>query len=79
MSTALTLVRVLRHLPRTGSFDRHLTDCAALEVFYQTAPLTWRHILKLDALPSFIPQQCAECDCGGKLCNWFVPSNARPH
>ena len=57
MSKALWLVRILRRLPHLRSFDRHLTDCAALEVFYQTAPLTIRHVLKLDPLPSFIPAE----------------------
>lgn len=54
---ALHLVRILRRLPHTRSFDRHLTDCAALAVFYQpygnAQPLTWRHVVRLDPLPPF--------------------------
>lgn len=51
MSFRLKLISVLRRLPHTRAFDRHLTDCAALEVIYRPGSLTTRHILKLDPLP----------------------------
>lgn len=50
-SWTLIFIRVLRFLPHTARFDRHLTDCAALEIFYDK-PITFRHILLLDPLPA---------------------------
>lgn len=58
MSAPLGLIRILRKLPHTRAFDRHLTDCAAYEVAYRyndprMEPISVRHILKLDPLPPF--------------------------
>lgn len=53
---SLALIRILRRIPHTDAFDRHLTDCAAHAVLYRDDDLrlprlTWRHVLRLDALP----------------------------
>ncbi len=60
MSAALTLVKVLRRLPHSANFDRHLTDCAALAVLYRPIdptlpPLRIAHVLRLRPLPSVDP------------------------
>lgn len=60
MSLALNVVRLLRRLPHTARFDRHLDDCAALEVFYRPLapefpPLKVSQALGLVPLPSFNP------------------------
>lgn len=60
--SALTLVRILRAIPHTRAFDRHLTECAALSVLYHPFggvpfPLTWRMVLRLDPLPPFVPPE----------------------
>ena len=52
----LRLIRLLRRLPRTKRFNRHLADCEAHEVLHQAEDhrvpyLTVRHVLRLDALP----------------------------
>jgi hypothetical protein len=56
---ALFAVRVLRWLPRTREFDKHLTDCAALELLYapysDAAPLKLSHVLRLVPLPMVVP------------------------
>lgn len=58
MSLALNVVRLLRRLPHTARFDRHLDDCAAYEVWYREAdpdlpPLTAAQALGLVSLGSF--------------------------
>lgn len=59
MSPTLWCIRILRWVPKTYAFDRHLTDCAALEVIYRpfngAEPLTFAHIFKLKPLPDFHP------------------------
>jgi hypothetical protein len=56
----LTLIKILRRVPHTSAFDRHLTDCAALAVLYSpfggAEALTVRHVLQLDPLPPFYPE-----------------------
>lgn len=60
----LWLIKLLRQLPHTTTFDRHLTDCAALAVLYHpfngADALTWRHVLRIEPLPPFIPHADAE-------------------
>lgn len=57
MTLELWVIRVLRWAPKTYRFDRHLTDCAALAVFF--APwngcekLRISHIFRLRPLPDF--------------------------
>jgi len=60
MSLALFIVKVLRKLPRTARFDKHLDDCAAYEVFYRAfddslPPLTVKHALAKARLPDSLP------------------------
>ncbi len=56
---ALWAIRILRKLPHTMRFDRHLDDCAALAVwiplFEDVPPLRFAHVLKLVALPRLNP------------------------
>jgi hypothetical protein len=57
---ALWTVRILRWLPRTRRFDAHLTDCAALAVFYapfdaRIEPLRLAHIFRMTPLPNCFP------------------------
>ena len=57
---ALAAIRILRKLPRTASFDAHLTDCAALAVLYgpmdeSLEKLRLAHVVRLAALPNFVP------------------------
>ncbi len=40
MSLALKVVRLLRRLPRTTRFDRHLDNCAAYEIWYRDSDPT---------------------------------------
>jgi len=59
MDAALWLVRVLRRLPHTAAFDRHLTYCAALAVIYHpfgAEPLKIAHVLRREPLPPFVPK-----------------------
>ena len=58
MSFALNVVRLLRRLPHTARFDRHLDNCAAYEIWYRDLdpalpPLTVRQALGLVPLGSF--------------------------
>jgi hypothetical protein len=57
---ALSTIRLLRKLPRTASFDAHLTNCAALAVFYgpmddSLEKLRLAHVVRLAPLPNFFP------------------------
>ena len=57
---ALSAIRILRKLPRTASFDAHLTNCAALAVLYgpldeNLEQLRLAHVVKLAPLPNFFP------------------------
>jgi hypothetical protein len=58
-AVALTLIRILRRLPKTAAFDVHLTDCAALAVLYRPLDpslpaLTLSHVVRISALPNFL-------------------------
>jgi hypothetical protein len=58
--TALWAIRILRRLPHTWRFDRHLDDCAALAVFVPlfeagVPHLRFAHVLRLISLPCFDP------------------------
>lgn len=58
MSVALNVVRLLRRLPHTARFDRHLDNCAAYEVLYRTSdpalpPLKITQALGLVPIGSF--------------------------
>ena len=60
MTLALTIMRVLRALPRTGKLDSHLDRCAAIGVlypaFYEDVPrLRAAHVLRIVPLPDFFP------------------------
>lgn len=52
---ALWAVRLLRKLPHTVAFDRHLDDCAALDinhhVFNEPYALTLAHVFLARSLP----------------------------
>ena len=57
---ALWIIKILRALPHTARFDRHLTDCAALAVVYGPFADTLErlrpaHVLRLTPLPNFLP------------------------
>jgi hypothetical protein len=57
---ALWVIRVLRALPHTARFDKHLTDCAALAVVYgpfddTLERLRLSHVFRLSPLPDFFP------------------------
>lgn len=60
---AIELVRLLRKLPHSADFDRHLTDCAALAVFYgpdedrKLPKLSWGHVLRIRVFPPFVPPE----------------------
>lgn len=56
---ALWLIRILRWIPKTSAYDRHLTDCAALAALYYPfgdaeENLRVSHVLKWRKLPSFV-------------------------
>jgi hypothetical protein len=65
---ALWAIRVLRALPHTARFDKHLTDCAALAVVYEPfgetlVRLRLAHVLRIAPLPVM---NCDELRCGLK-------------
>ena len=59
MSLALWAVRMLRKLPHTRQFDRHLDDCAAVQIlrraFPERPPLRLAHVIGTAPLPSLQP------------------------
>jgi hypothetical protein len=75
MSIAMMAVKLLRRLPRTADFDRHLDQCVTLDLFAylgeEIAPVTLPHVLRRVPLPSFYPTgtnpmpENAEPACGG--------------
>lgn len=77
MALAIQVVRLLRKLPRTRRFDRHLDDCAALDVLYgpwdsALPSLQLSHVVRLAKLPSFQP---AEAQPVGERTNAASSSN----
>lgn len=59
-SIAIWAVRILRRLPHTRQFDKHLTDCAALHLLYApygdaSESLKLKHVLKVVSFPNFLP------------------------
>lgn len=46
---AIFVIRVLRKLPITWAFDRHLDQCVMQAIFTEV-PLTWRHVFRLSPL-----------------------------
>lgn len=60
MSIGLRVIRVLRWVPHTVSFNNHLTKCAAYEIFYRLEeddpprplpPLSLSQVFGLSPLP----------------------------
>lgn len=56
--TALWAIRILRRLPHSADFDCHLTDCAAIAVFYgedgASEQLRLAHVLRIARMPQLL-------------------------
>lgn len=64
---AIFAIRLFRWVPRTAAFDKHLTDCAAIAVFWgadsASEPLRLSHVLRMRRMPKLllsIDQRTAE-------------------
>ncbi len=59
MSIAMMAVKILRRLPKTAKFDRHLDSCVALDLFTylgeELPSLTVAHVFRRVPLPSLYP------------------------